>query len=218
MQVNNSDPMGGRDQRPQVDEAAANEAMAQEMFGEKAHLATMKTTGSGTSETTTISAPLAAVFEDYENTNIYLRSSEPWAENRAMIVKLMGPILDRARTCPGLNSEQCCHAEAGRSCFPRWREKGDPEWYALQIHRLVSNVDARIAAEGKLVPALAADEAFELGCLFQEALISFRWDKAAKVGEKVIGGGRAAGNDRRFARDKRLGYEETIAAVDAYLV
>ncbi len=68
------------------------------------------------------------------------------------------------------------------------------------------------------MPALAADEAFELGCMFQEALIKFRWDKAAKVGEKVIGGGKAAGSGRRFARDERLGHEETISAVKALLV
>lgn len=217
MKANSSDPMGGRDQRPQVDEAAAIGAMAQEMFGEKAHLAAMKTTGSGISETKTMSAPLLAVYEELQDGKRSLELSDPWSENRAMIVKLMRPILGRARKCPGLHSEQCCHAETDRSCFPRWREREDPEWYALQIHQLVNLVDARIAAEGKLVPALAADEAFELGCLFQEALTKFRWDKAVNVGEKVIRGGKTAGDARRFDNPDRIGHDETIAAVDTFL-
>lgn len=217
MRKNNSDPMGGRDKRSHFDEAAAIDGMAQEMFGRKSHLATIKTTGSGISETKTMSAPLLAVYEDLQNERQSLELSAPWSETRAMIVKLMGPILDCVRKCPGLYSEKCCHAEPGRSCFPKWREREDPEWYALKIHQSLGQVDVRIAGEGKLVPALAADEAFELGCLYQEALIKFRWDKAVKVGEKVIGGGKAAGDCRRFANSKRLSREETTAAVDALL-
>lgn len=211
------DPMGGRDKRPQLDEAAAFEEMKRERFGEKAHLATIKTTGSGISETKTISAPLLAFYEDHQDGCQNLEQAAPWSENPAMIEKLMGPILDRVRRCPGSKAEQCCHAEPGQSCFPNWREREDPEWYALQIHLRLGQVNNRISGEGKIVTALAADAGFELGSLFTEALIKFRWDKAAKVGGKVIEGGREAGEGRRKAKPNRLGSEETIAAVDAML-
>jgi hypothetical protein len=65
--------------------------------------------------------------------------------------------------------------------------------------------------------ALMADEAFELGCLFQEALTKFRWDDHAKRGEKTVNAAKEGGRLRRNANPRRKDPDETFAAVEALL-
>jgi hypothetical protein len=179
-----------------------------EMFGDKVDLARHQIVGSTISETLRISLPVLADPDRLANL------PPPWTENRDMIVRLFSPILDRSRTCPGKDKRSCCHASENQTCFPKWRERKDPEWYAQQINIHLSMVNGRIGQNGPLVPALAADEAFELGQLFAEALIKFRWDKHAKRGLKTLKSAKIGGENRRVPR---LSPSEIAAAVDAYV-
>jgi hypothetical protein len=181
------------------------------VFGEKAELATAVVEGSGISETLRVSLDLM------DDPQALLRMAAPWAENREMIVQLFKSVLERSRECPGRDHPQCCHAEEGQACSPRWREREDPEWYAQRIHMCLSQVTARVRQQGPLVAALAADEAFELGCLFTEALNKVRWDDHAKRGSKAVEYARLGGQERRKASPRRRSAEETIAAVDDLL-
>lgn len=205
MTSNKSGSKGERDQRSRLDETAALEKLKREMFREKAHLAAVKTVGSGISESKTVSVPLLALHEHLDGRH-ELESPPPWFENQAMVMQLIGPILNRVRKCPG-----------SKSCFPNWREREDPEWYAQKINMLLSRVNNRISQQGDLVPALAADEAFELGSLFTEALIKFQWDQHAKRGEVTIKAAAKGGDARRASFPGRLPPDETVAAVDALL-
>lgn len=137
----------------------------------------------------------------------------PWAENRALIVELFTPIFQRSNQCPGQDKPQCCHAVGDQLCCPSWVEREDPEWYALEINTYLTIVERRLADVNPTTAALAADEAFELGCLFTEALIKFRWDKNAKRGAKTI----ASARDGGFARRKRAMTDVIVAAVDDLL-
>lgn len=187
------------------------ERIKRDVFGDKADLANVSVTGSGISETRRISLN---VLHDFEGLK---RLPAPWTENRDMIVALFTPIFERSWHCPGRNDARCCQAEGDQACFPNWREREDPEWYAQAINVLLSQVNARIAQEGPLVPALAADEAFELGCLLTEALNKFRWDDHAKRGQKTVASAKLGGDTKRNANVARRSLTETVAAVDALL-
>ena len=187
------------------------ERAKREAFGAKAHQAFVEQVGSGISETTRISL---IILHDLERLK---HMPAPWTENRDMIVALFTPIFERSWQCPGRDHARCCHAEGDQACFPKWREREDPEWYAQAINILLSQVNVRITQEGPLVPALAADEGFELGCLLTEALIKFRWDEHAKRGAKVAGGSQLGGEMRREANRARLTRAGTVEAVDALL-
>lgn len=188
------------------------ERLKRAVFGDKAELARVETIGSGVSEFTRITLPVLAAPE-----LVNRPTPPPWAEYCAMIARQIEPILGQARTCPGMMHPACCHAEPGRACFPNWREHEDPPWYALQINILLSLVNQRIAGRSTLAPGLAAENAFELGCLYIEASIKFRWDEHAKRGEKVVTGARRGGDEQRSARLGRLTTEQTVAAVKALL-
>ena len=187
------------------------EQIKRDLFGAKADLAQIKIAGSGISETQTISLN---VLHDPERLE---RMPAPWTENHDMIVAQFTPIFERSFRCPGRDDARCCQADGDRACFPNWREREDPEWYAQTINLLLSQVNARIKQEGSLVPALAADEAFELGCLFTEALIKFRWDDHAKRGRKTVDSAKLGGDNKRNANPARRSSAETVVAVDALL-
>ncbi len=190
---------------PEIDDQM--EQAKREMFGNMADKVMVQQVGSGISETTRFSLN---IFNDPE---LLANMPAPWTENRDMIVKLFTPIFERSWTCPGKNRVQCCHAEAGQACFPNWQEREDPEWYAQRLNLLLSQVNSRITQEGTHVSALAADEGFELGSLFTEALIKFQWDQHAKRGAKVLGGTKIGGDMRRLANNLRQTAEETVEAV-----
>lgn len=187
------------------------ERVKRDIFGAKADLAQVKIAGSGISETQTISLNALHDPERLE------RMPAPWIENRDMIVALFTPIFERSLACPGRDNARCCQAEGDIACCPNWREREDPEWYAQTINLLLSQVNTRVRQEGPLIPALAADEAFELGCLFTETLIKFRWDDHAKRGLKTVDSARLSGNTKRNANPARRSSAETVAAVDALL-
>jgi hypothetical protein len=180
-------------------------------FGDLAHRSKPRVVGSGISETTKISLD---VREDPSRIN---QMPAPWTENRAMIVQLFEDILQRSRTCPGRDHLQCCGATVDQSCFPSWQEREDPEWYAMEISKYLGLVDWRLGEVTSITAALAADEAFELGCLFTEALIKFRWDRHAKSGEKSAVGSKVGGDNRRNAIRRQLGAQGTVDAVDELL-
>lgn len=187
----------------------AIEAHKTDAFGKAAHLAKVTTTGSTISETTRISLPLSDNPEMLEN------MAPAWTENRSMIEQWISLFLEQSRICPGRDDPRCCHTTPNRTCFPKWVEREDPEWYASKIHVWLSLVNNRIQQQGDLVPALAADEAFELGCLFTEALIKFRWDKDVKRGLAVLEGAQKGG--RSNSKPSRLSIEATVAEIDQHL-
>ena len=84
---------------------------------------------------------------------------------------------------------QCCGADVTQTCRPNWVEKKDIQWYALRIKSLLSSVDDKIRRDNAPAAAMA-DEAFELGALFEEARLKFLWDYEAKIGRKIRKGGK----------------------------
>ena len=136
----------------------------------------------------------------------------PWAANQQLIADLFTPAFQRSRQCPGRKKSRCCKAQGDQPCFPKWREREDPEWYALEINKYLSIVNQRLGEATPIAAALAADEAFELGCLFTEALIKFQWDKHATSGKKSWKGAKLA-----WERRRRAGASVTVAAVDELL-
>jgi hypothetical protein len=188
-------------------EAAIKQAKI-DAFGDKAHLAGHQTVGSTISETTRIS--LDIILDPDLIANMPL----PWTENRDMIIRAFTEIFHRSYICPGADKPQCCSAATGKTCFPKWQEREDPEWYAQKINLLLSQVNDRIQQEGEQVPALAADEAFELGRLFAEAVIKFNWDKHAKRGLKSVTSGKLGGPARKANNRKRRLPEVTVMNVD----
>ena len=173
-------------------------------FNDHAENSRLEVIGSGISQSTRISFDLLA------NPELLGTLPPPWVANRAMIVKLFTPIFERSFQCPGRSQQQCCQAVSDQSCRPNWREREDAEWYAQQITTYLSMVDRRLQNATSITAALAADEAFELGCLFTEALIKFRWDKHAKRGKLIIESAARGGEGSR----KRPGIEATVDAVD----
>jgi hypothetical protein len=165
----------------------AVEALKVDAFGNGAPLAKITTTGSTISETTRMSTPLLPNHEMLEN------MAPAWSEHRSMIEHLIKADLEQSRKCPYEHDSRCCHATLNQTCSPNWVEREDREWYAREIHLRLCLVNDRIGQTGPMVPALAADEAFELGCLLTEALIKFRWDKHAKRGLVVVEGAREGG-------------------------
>lgn len=178
--------------------------LASEAFGGNTSQAKVTVVGDGISEATRISFDLLA------DPNQLDAIETPWSTNRSMIVGLFTSIFHRSRQCPGRAKPQCCQAEGERACFPNWKEREDPEWYAQEINSYLSMVENRLRLVTPTTAALAADEAFELGCLFTEALIKFRWDKHAKSGKKSGVGASRGGKARR----RRPNVESTVAAVE----
>lgn len=176
-------------------------------FGDKLEKANVEVIGSGVSQTTRVSLDLLA------NPELLGAMPAAWLANRAMIVRLFTPIYERSFQCPGRENQQCCQAVSGQLCFPNWREREDAEWYAQEINTYLSLVDLRLRDATPITSALAADEAFELGCLFTEALIKFRWDKHAKRGKHTLESAGQGGLQRR----KRPNAEATVYAVDQLL-
>ncbi len=188
----------------------AVEALKADAFGEAAHLAKVATTGSTISETTRMSVPLL-------NPEMLRNMAPAWSEYRNMIEQLIKQDLEQSWKCPGRDDLRCCQATPNQMCFPKWVEREDPEWYARAIHLGLSLVNDRIRQSGPAVTALVADDAFELGCLFTEALIKFAWDKHAKRGLTVLQGARDGGKGLRAANPLRQSTEATVAAVDQRL-
>ena len=178
-----------------------------------AHLGEARTeiAGSGISETRKVSADLAPRLFSAR------LAQQPWRENREMIEQLFTPIFQRSWACPGHDKVQCCQAQPGEACCPNWLEREDPEWYAREINSYLSLVNQRVKSGTQASAALAADEAFELGCLFTEALIKFQWDAHAKRGKGTLESATEGGKNRRHANPYRLSAEETVAAVDDLL-
>ena len=168
-------------------------------------------TGSGISETKKVSAKLAPQLF-----SVWL-TQQPWRENREMIEQLFTPIYQRSGACPGRDKGQCCQVKPGEVCSPNWLEREDPEWYAREINRYLSLVNQRLKSATPITAALAADEAFELGSLFTEALIKFQWDAHAKRGKGTLDSAAEGGRRRRGANSCRFSVEETVAAVDALI-
>ena len=131
-----------------------------------------------------------------------------------MILRFLNPIFDSVYKCPGRNTPQCCGAEVTQTCRPNWVEREDIQWYALRIKSLLSNVDDKIRRDNAPA-ATMADEAFELGTLFEEARLKFLWDVEAKIGKKIRKGGKTGGDMRRGANPYRKPSDITVAAVDA---
>ena len=167
--------------------------------------------GSGISQTTKVSADLKPQLFGL------VLAQQPWTENPAMIAQLFTPIFQRSPICPGRDKTQCCQARPGDACFPNWQAREDPEWYALEINKYLSQVNQRLGSVTPITAALAADEAFELGCLFTEALIKFQWDTHAKRGKGTLDSAAEGGRSRREANPNRLSVEETVAAVDVLI-
>ena len=185
--------------------------LKREAFGEFADQAKEESVGSGISKTTRFSVDrvsLAAV-RDFKQ--------PAWSQNREMIERRFTAIFRRSHECPGRDKPQCCRAEPCEACSPNWHEREDPEWYALEINRYLSMVNQRLKSVAPITAALAADEAFELGCLFTEALIKFDWDTHAKRGKSTLHNAIEGGDAKRNANPKRGSIDETVAAVDALI-
>lgn len=181
-------------------------------FGDKADLVKTKVVGSGISETTTVSLNLI------DHPELLDRMPAPWTENPDMVVRLFDPVLKSSYKCPGSDRAQCCHVVAEQACtLPNWREREDPEWYAQRLNMYLSQVNRRIRDGGQLASALVADEAFELGQLFTEALNKFRWDAHAQSGKASSEGGKKGVERRIQGFLWRESDEATVAAVDALL-
>jgi hypothetical protein len=185
--------------------------MKREAFGKLADRGETRITGSGVSKTETTSIDALA------DPSLVNSITSPWTDNRAMITGMFGQIFNQSLQCPGHGTPQCCAAPAGMICYPHWTEREAPEWYAREINKYLTLVDQRLRDVTSITAGLAADEAFELGCLFTEALIKFRWDRLAKQGQKSADGAQLGGNIRRSGNRKRLSVEETVAAVDGHL-
>lgn len=182
------------------------EKLKRELSKDQFTLSDYDIVGSGLSETF---RPKPSV-SDVRNLNLQL--PPPWSENRNMVLRFLNPIFDSVYKCPGRNTPQCCGAEVTQTCRPNWIEKEDIQWYALRINSLLSNVDDKICG-GKAPAAAMADEAFELGTLFEEARLKFLWDVEAKIGKKIRKGGKEGGGKRRGPYRKSP--EMTVAAVNA---
>lgn len=157
------------------------------MFGDKAHLAAYEKSGSGISTTHTISMP---VLEDIERFNAGI---EPWLEHRQLIQSWYQPFLETYRQCPGRKKPQCSQSASDKPCWPNWRRRQDPQWYALKLKQLVDSIDGRLLVNHAASVANAVDEAFEAGSLLTEALNLFGWGKFAQTGKRVhLGGAKAA--------------------------
>jgi hypothetical protein len=180
-------------------------------FGDKADLATAVVEGSGISETVRVSLDLRADPELLD------RLPLPWTENRDLIVKQFQKSFESSFKCPGRDRDQCCRAEPGEPCSPTWRPHEDAEWYAQKINMYLSQVNRRIWEEGPLVSALAADEAFELGCLFTEARDKFLWGDHAEAGKGSSDGGKKGVKRRLEGFIHRESDQATATAVDALL-
>jgi hypothetical protein len=142
----------------------------------------------------------------------------PWSENQTLVSSLFEGIYQRSRVCPGRDKPQCCGAEVEQEhCSPSWREREDPEWYAQQLNIYLTLLNRRMAAGSATDPRLVADAAFELGCLFTEALIKFQWDRHAKRGLGTLNSAAAGGAARRSCSPTRRAGSETVAAVDKLL-
>ncbi|MCF8707312.1 hypothetical protein [Rhizorhapis sp. SPR117] len=188
-------------------EAAIKKAKI-DAFGDKAHLARHRTVGSTISETIQISLNVR------DNPDFIQNMPLPWTENRNMIISAFEDFFRRSHICPGLNNPRCCHAAAGKYCFPNWQEREDPEWYAQQINLLLSQINDRITQSGPLVPALAADEAFELGRLFTEAVNKFNWDEHAKRGLKTVKSARRGGADGSRVRAGQVRSDRYLGSIN----
>lgn len=182
-----------------------------EAFGKMADRAEIRVVGSG------VSAVKRVALNLEEDPAHFFQRASPWTENRNMIVTLFADTFQRSLQCPGRGKPECCQAAANIACFPNWREREDPEWYALEINKYLGLVDGRLKAITPVTAALAVDEAFELGCLLTEALIKFKWDRDAKRGQKTIESAREGGQMRRAANRKRKSTLETVEAVDRLL-
>ena len=185
--------------------------LKREAFGKHADEAKVENVGSGISQTSRISLDLVAYANEKDLTQ------PAWTETPAMIAQLFTPIFQRSRICPGRDKAQCCQAGPGEACFPNWQAREDPEWYALQIDSYLTLVNQRLQSATPISAALAADEAFELGSLFTEALIKFQWDAHAKRGKGTLDSAAEGGRRRRDANPNRLSASETITAVDALI-
>ena len=189
------------------DDVLRNEQAEAAQFGNHAENARAEVVGSGISQATRIS------FDLLSNPELLGTLPPPWVANRAMIVKLFTPIYERSFQCPGRTRQQCCQSVSGQSCRPNWREREDAEWYAQAINTNLSMIDQRLQSVTSITADVAADEAFELGCLFTEALIKFRWDRHAKRGKLTVESASLGGQGRR----KRPNTEMTVHAVDALI-
>ncbi len=181
--------------------------LVDEAFGDAARGATIRQTGSGVSHTISVSLNLADVPASFF-------CQPPWSANRSLIESYFGPILAHSRSCPGRGAVQCCQAEEGEMCCPRWIEREDPEWYAQRADIYMTMINKRIADRSGMSVELAADEAFELGQLFQEARIKLGFDHATKRSDKVTEGARLGGKARRLANRGRLPVADTVADVE----
>ena len=183
--------------------------LKREAFGKNADEAKVENVGSGISQTSRISLDLLAYANEKDLTQ------PAWTETPAMIAQLFTPIFQRTRICPGRDKAQCCQAGPGQACFPNWQAREDPEWYAFQINKYLSLVNQRLKAVTPVTASLAADEAFELGCLFTEALIKFRWDRFAKGGRASTKGGKRGGDHRKSQLRRQFSPKDTFDAVNA---
>lgn len=182
--------------------------LKREAFGKLADRAKEESVGSGISKTTRFSVDRVsfAAVSDLEK--------PAWSQNREMIDRLFTPIFRRSHECPGRDKPQCCRAEPDEACSPNWREREDPEWYALEINRYLSLVNQRLESVTPITAALAADEAFELGFLFSEALIKFRWDRFAKGGFASTKGGKRGGDQKKSQLRRKFSSKDTYDGVN----
>ena len=194
-----------------ADDDGPLDRLKREAFGKLADVAKDENVGSGISLTSRMSVDLVAYADGNELNQM------AWTENPALIAQLFTPIFQRSRICPGRDKAQCCQAGPGDACFPNWQAREDPEWYALQINKYLSQVNRRLQSVTPITAALAADEAFELGCLLTEALIKFQWDAHAKRGKGTLESAAEGGRSRREANPNRLSVVETVNAVDALI-
>ena len=178
-------------------------------FGRLADEAKVTSVGSGLSQTTSIAVDLVTHADGRE------LKQPAWSETPAMIEQLFTPIFQRTGICPGRDQPQCCQASPGKACFPNWQAREDPEWYALEINKCLVMVNQRLKSVTPIGAALAADEAFELGCLFTEALLKFRWDRFAKSGLGSTRGGKRGGDQKKSQLRRQFTPLSTFDAVNA---
>jgi hypothetical protein len=183
------------------------EQAKREVFGDRAGFATTQVVGSGISQVTRISLSIEPA-----NAKLIGEMALPWTENRDMIQRVFGPLLERSRRCPGRDQPQCCRAKANQMCAPNWREGEDLEWYAQQINVYLTRLNNKILQQGDLAPAMAADEAFELGRLFTEALNKKHPNITSGV--KVTAGGLKGAAIRKAQKLLRKAPEDTVRAID----
>ena len=110
-----------------------------------------------------------------------------WTENRDMITLVFTPVFERSFHGLGRDRLQCCELSDGRTGSPNGENVRIQNGVRAEIASYLTMVNDRLDKVTLLTAVIEDDEAFQLGSMFTEALIKFRWDRRTKQGAKTFG-------------------------------